>query len=159
MKPVVIVVSAAILCCSTVSSQTTDKKSGNAGKPLQQVLALNNVWADAITKGDAGALDRLFADDMIATTASAEIRDKAGEIKDATGSPDPDFVWVHPFTTQDVRVRIYKDAAVVTGIAKWGFKYKGQAVDHQRRYTHLYVKQHGQWRIVAQQMSSDPYKK
>jgi hypothetical protein len=159
VKLVVIVISAAILCCSTVSSQTTDKKSGDESKALQQVLAMNNVWAEAITKGDAAALDRLFADDMIATTASAQIRDKSGEIKDATGSPDPDFAWVHPFTTQDVRVKIYKDAAVVIGIAKWGFKYKGQAVDHQRRYTHLYVKQHGQWRIVAQQMSADMYKK
>ena len=81
--------------------------------------------ADAITKGDATALERLFDDDIIVTSGSGTIRDKAGEIKDAAPDPDPDFVWAAPFTTEDVRVKIYRDAAVVTGLAKWGFRYKG----------------------------------
>jgi uncharacterized protein (TIGR02246 family) len=128
-------------------------------KAEQQVAALNRAWADAITKGDAATLERLFADDLIVTSGSGEIRDKAGEIKDAAGAPDPDFSWTRPFTTEDVRVKIYQDAAVVTGLAKWGFKYKGQEVNQERRYTHLYVKQRGQWRIVAQQVSSNLYRK
>jgi hypothetical protein len=56
-------------------------------------------------------------------------------------------------------VKIYQDAAVVTGLAKWGFKYKGNEVNQERRYTHTYIKQNGQWRIVAQQISSNLYKK
>jgi len=125
----------------------------------QQVMALNRAWAEAITKGDAAALDRMLADDVIVTSGSGEIRTKAAEIKDSAGPPDPDFVWIRSFTTEDVRVRIYRDAAVVTGRAKWGFKYKGQEVNQERRYTHLYVKRQGQWKIVAQQISSNLYKK
>ena len=64
-----------------------------------------------------------------------------------------------PFITEDMRVRIYRDAAVVTGRAKRGFKYRGQEVNQERRYTHVYVKRQGQWRIVAQQISSNLYKK
>ena len=159
MRHFPIVVLTAVLLCSTALSRTQDKSSGRMSKAEQQVAALNRAWADAITKGDAATLERLFADDLIVTSGSGEIRDKAGEIKDAAGAPDPDFSWTRPFTTEDVRVKIYQDAAVVTGLAKWGFKYKGQEVNQERRYTHLYVKQRGQWRIVAQQVSSNLYRK
>jgi uncharacterized protein (TIGR02246 family) len=144
---------------SQSARQAPDKKSERTGKREQQILALNSAWAEAITKGDAAALERLFADDMIVTSGSGEIRNKAGEIKDAASAPDPDFIWVHPFTIEEVRVRIYGDAAVVTGRAKWTFRYKGPDVNQERRYTHVYVKRHGQWRIVAQQMSSNLYRK
>jgi uncharacterized protein (TIGR02246 family) len=148
-----------LLMCTFAEGKPQENKPNQPDKPEQQVLALNQTWAEAITKGDAAALGRLFADDVIVTSGSGEIRDKAGEIRDAAGGPDPDFVWTHPFTTSDVRVRVYNDAAVVTGLAKWGFKYKGQEVGQERRYTHLYVRKQGQWQIVAQQVSLNLYKK
>lgn len=159
MKYFRVTVFMSVLICVVAYAQAQDKKSKAVTKPEQQVIELNRAWADAITKGDAAALERLFGDDIIVTSGSGAIRDKAEEIKDAAPAPDPDFVWTAPFTTEDVRVKIYKDAAVVTGLAKWGFRYKGQEVNQQRRYTHLYVKQQGQWRIVAQQVSSNLYKK
>jgi uncharacterized protein (TIGR02246 family) len=159
MKQFLTAVLVVLLICFAAHGQDRDKKSKGMSKPEQQVMALNRAWADAITKGDAVALDRLFADDMIVTSGSGTIRDKAGEIKDAAGAPDPDFVWTHPFTTEDVRVKIYRDAAAVTGLARWAFRYKGQGVTQERRFTQLYVKQRGQWRIVAQQVSSNLYKK
>ena len=159
MKRFPVAVLMAIVICHIAYSQTQDKKSGKMSKSEQQVLALNSAWANAITKADATALDRLFADDMIVTAGNGGIRNKAEEIKDSAGPPDPDFVWTSPFTTENVRVKIYEDAAVVTGLAKWGFKYKGNEVNQERRYTHTYVKQRWQWRIVAQQISSNLYKK
>jgi len=162
MKRFSMAVCLAIFMCFIAYSQTQDKNSGKMSKTEQQIVALNHAWADAINKGDAAALDRLFADDIIVTAGNGGIRNKASEIKDAAGgggAPDPDFISTRPFTTEDVRVKIYKDAAVVTGRAKWGFKYKGQESNHDKRYTHLYVKQKGQWRIVAQQISSNMYKK
>ena len=134
------------------------RQSVQVSEAEQKIVSAERQWADAITKGDATTLDRLFADDIVVTSGSGEIRDKAGEIKDAAAS-DPNFVWVRPFTVEDVRVKTYKDAAVVTGLAKWAFKYNGQEVSQERRYTHMYVKQKGQWRMVAQQMSSNLYKK
>lgn len=139
--------------------QTGSQRSKRLSHAEQQVRAVDRAWADAITKGDAAALGRILDDDVIVTSGSGEIRSKAAEIKDSAGPPDPDFVWIRSFTTEDVRVRIYRDAAVVTGRAKWGFKYKGQEVNQERRYTHVYVKRQGQWRIVAQQISSNLYKK
>jgi uncharacterized protein (TIGR02246 family) len=148
-----------VLAYVAAFGQTENKKWKRPGRAEQQVMALNRAWAEAITKGDAAALNRILADDVIVTSGSGEIRSKAAEIKDSAGHPDPDFVWIRSFTTEDVRIRIYGDAAVVTGRAKWGFKYRGQEVNQERRYTHVYVKRQGQWKIVAQQTSSNLYKK
>lgn len=139
--------------------QSANKETGKTSKMAQQVMELNIAWAEAITKGDAATLDSLFADDMIVTAGNGTLRDKAGEIKDAAGAPDPEFQWTNPFTTTEVRVKVYGETAVVTGLAKWGFKYKGQQINNERRYTHTYVRQNGKWRIVAQQTSSNLYKK
>lgn len=160
MKQVLITVLAVTVGCPTVISQAQDKKSDGSRKAEQQVMELNRVWAEAITKGDAATLGRLFADDIIVTSGSGVIRNKAVEIEDAAGGAhDPDFIWTQPFTTSDVRVRVYQDAAVVTGLARWAFKYKSPEVNQERRYTHLYVKEGGQWRIVAQQISANLFKK
>lgn len=159
MKLLLTVVLTVFLSNSQAFAQTANKKPARASRAEQQIAALNNAWADAITKADAKTLERLFADDVIVTSGSGAIRDKAAEIKDSTAAPDPDFVWTKPFTTEDVRIKIYKNAAVVTGKALWAFKYKGQEANQERRYTHLYVKQGGQWRIAAQQISVNLYKK
>jgi uncharacterized protein (TIGR02246 family) len=142
-----------------VRAQKESKDAKQPAKAEQQLIELNQMWAAAINKGDAATLDRLFADDLVVTASNGTIRDKAGEIKDAAGAPDPEFIWTSPFTTEDVRIRVYQDAAVVTGLAKWGFKYKGQEANNERRYTHTYVKLNGEWKIVAQQTSSNLYKK
>src|ERR1700737_2286969 len=88
--------------------QTANEKWKRPGRAEQEVMALNRAWADAITKGDAAALDRILADDVIVTSGSGEIRSKAAEIKDSAGPPDPDFVWIRPFPTEAVRIRIYR---------------------------------------------------
>jgi uncharacterized protein (TIGR02246 family) len=125
----------------------------------KQILDLNKAWAEAVTKGDGATLEKLFSDDVVVTAGNGNIRNKAEEIKDATAGTDPDFVWVRPFTTENERVKIYNDAAVVTGLVKWAFKYKGQEINQERRYSHFYVKEKEQWRIVAQHVSSNLYKK
>ena len=161
MKQVVRAALTIVFICSLAFSQTRDSKSARTRKAEQQIIALNRQWTDAITKEDVATLNRLFAEDIIVTSGSGEVRSKAQEMKDLTPSskPDPDFTSIRPFITEDVRVRVYGDAAVVTGLAKWGFKYKGQEVNQERRFTHVYAKQQGRWRIVAQQISSNLYKK
>ena len=150
-----------IFGCAFAPCQSQGKKPTKTSKDEQQIASLNRLWADSITNADRKGLERLFADDIFITSGAGEIRDKQGEIKNAIGDggpPDPDFISTRPFTTEDVRLKVYKDAAVVTGLARWGFKYKGQEVNQERRYTHTYVMQKGQWRIVPQQISTNLYK-
>ncbi|MGH9908541.1 MAG: hypothetical protein ACRD8U_23520 [Pyrinomonadaceae bacterium] len=94
----------------------------------------------------------MFSDDMIATSGSGQLRDKAAEINDAV--PDhqnSDFILTHPFITENLRVRTRGSC---NRFGKVGFQYKGQESHQERRYTRLYVKHRGRWRIVAQKFQS-----
>ncbi|MGA9994044.1 MAG: nuclear transport factor 2 family protein [Pyrinomonadaceae bacterium] len=146
-----------LLLTVACAAQAQERRAEKPSKIEQEILKLNQSWADAITHGDMKTLDALFADEMIVTSGSGMVRDKAGELNDLRPSPEtttpPSSQNTNPFKTDDVRVRAYKDSAVLTGRAKWKFTYQGREIDNQIRYTHVYVKQQGSWRIVAQHVS------
>lgn len=66
---------------STALGQAKDKESKRSNGTEQQIIALNKLWADSITKADAAALNNLFADEMIVTAGNGDIRNKSQEIK------------------------------------------------------------------------------
>ena len=148
MKRFFLMVAIAIAAITLAEAQ--DKKPDSANKAEQEVAALNREWADAIAKGDMATLDRLFAEDMTVTSGSGTVRNKAQEMDDVRPSAD---IKTYYFNTDDVRVRVYGDSAVVTGRAWWKINFKGKDADNERRYTLVFVKQQGRWQIVAQQLS------
>ena len=137
----------AFACAATARSQDTKSEAE------QEVTALNRAWADAIVRGDMEALDRLFASDMTVTSGNGTVRNKAQEMDDLRPSAD---IKTYFFNTEDVRVRVFGNSAVVTGYAKWRINLKGRDVDNERRYTLVFIKQDGRWQIVAQQLSRIP---
>ena len=48
------------------------------------------------------------------------------------------------------KARVYGDAALVTGRYTVKGRYKEQDISGQHRYTNLYIKQQGTWRLVSQ---------
>lgn len=147
MKRLLILASLA-LACFVQSAQAQD---GKRGKAEGEVLALNRGWADAMVRGDRAALERIFSDDLIVTSGDGTLRDKKGEMGDGGSEIKTYF-----FNTEDLRVRVYGGAAVVTGHAKWRINYKGRDVDNERRYTCVYAKKNGRWRMVAMQLTRIP---
>ena len=130
-----------------VNAQSQSK----TGKAEQEILSLNREWADAMVRGDRATLERIFSDDMIVTASNGSVRGKQGELGDASGGDSS--IKTYFFNTEDVRVRVYKDAAVLTGHAKWRINVQGRDVDHERRYTCVYAKEKGRWRMVAMQLT------
>ncbi len=124
---------------------------GKTGKAEREIMALNREWADAMVRGDRAALDRIFSDDLIVTSGDGTLRDKKGEMGD--GAPE---IKTYFFNTEDLRVRVYRGAAVVTGHAKWRINYKGRDIDNERRFTCVYAKERGRWRMVAMQLTRTP---
>jgi len=155
MRRVLIVTAILIAAVSRVEGASTasaqdQKKPDGMGKAEQEIADLNREWADSIVRGDTGRLDRLFADDMTVVSGNGTLRGKAQEMDDLRPTPD---IKTYFFNTDDVRIRVYKDSAVVTGRAKWRINLKGRDVDNERRYTLVFVKKDGRWQIVAQHLS------
>jgi uncharacterized protein (TIGR02246 family) len=124
--------------------------AAQTGKTEQRILALNREWADAMVRGDMKSLENLFSDDLIVVSGAGEVRGKKEELDNVRTTPD---IKTYFFKTEDVRVRVYKNAAVVTGHAKWRINYKGKDIDNERRYLSVYAKENNQWRMVAMHLT------
>ncbi len=101
----------------------------------------------AILKGDFDAVEKFIADDFIATYTNgavvnrAEYLDRQRSGRRRLTSADHD----------DVRVKVYGDAAVITGRFTGKVMVDGKEQAFLTRYIHVYVKEHGQWWMVAMQ--------
>jgi ketosteroid isomerase-like protein len=116
----------------------------------QVIKKLDNERIQAQIHADAAALKRIYADDFIGVGPSGTVRTMPQVISDFT-SGDLRF---QSITTDDVRVRVYGNAAVETGRSTMDGQDKGKAVPHDTRFTRVWIKQHGRWRLVANHYSS-----
>jgi len=116
----------------------------------QAIRQLDNERIQAQISADALALDRIYAGDFIGVGPSGTVRTKAQVISDFT-SGDLKF---HSITTDDVQVRVYGNTAVETGRSTMNGQDKGVAVPRDTRFTRVWVKQQGRWRLVANHYSS-----
>jgi uncharacterized protein (TIGR02246 family) len=127
-------------------SASHDQKSGveEAIRQLDKARIEAQIGADAVT------LDRIYADDFIGVGPSGTVRMKAQVISDFTSGT----LKFQSITTDEVQVRIYENTAVETGISTMRGQDKGKAVPRDTRFTRVWVKQQGRWRLVANHYSS-----
>ena len=57
-------------------------------------------------------------------------------------------------TTAEVQVRVYDNTAVETGLSTMIGQDKGNAVPRDTRFTRVWVKRQGRWRLVANHYST-----
>ncbi len=117
----------------------------------QAIRKLDNERIQAQIHADAAALERIYADDFIGVGPSGTVRTKPQVISDFT-SGDLKF---QSITTDDVRVRVYGNVAVETGRSTMNGQDKGNTVPHDTRFTRVWVKQEGRWRLVANHYSTN----
>jgi ketosteroid isomerase-like protein len=116
----------------------------------QTIRKLDNDRIQAQIHADAVALERIYAPDFIGVGPSGAVRTKPQVISDFT-SGDLKF---QSITTDEVQVRVYGNAVVETGLSTMNGQDKGKAVPRDTRFTRVWVKQQGRWRLVANHYSS-----
>jgi ketosteroid isomerase-like protein len=115
------------------------------GSVEQELIKLENEWADAWVRSDVAFNDRIMSDDFTWTSPSGEVWTKAQDIEEIKSGGSVIASWV----LTDVKVRVYGDAAVVTGRSTVKETYKGKELSGQVRWTHTWVKRDGRWQCVA----------
>ena len=143
----VVAFSAAAIASGQKQDATRDSKT-----IVEKVIRkLDNERIQPQIHADTAALERINADDFIGVGPSGTVRTKPQVISDFT-SGDLKF---QSITTDDVRVRVYGDVAVETGRSTMDGQDKGKAVPQDTRFTRVWVKQKGHWRLVANHYSSN----
>ena len=135
-------VNAVLLLAAVLASQA----SGPApDADVTELARLEGVWNDAHLSGDAPALDRLWADDLVAIVPKMTPLPK----QDALSFVRSGRMKFLRYESSDVAVRVYGDTAVTTGRLLRARELAGQTMQDDWRFTKVYVRRAGQWRVVA----------
>jgi ketosteroid isomerase-like protein len=146
MKQIVLIASL-IFMVSVYAQNRTD-----TAKLEKEVLEVDTQRADAYVNGDVATLERILADDVTYVHPTGKVETKAEVI---AGFKNQDRKY-KSIKRDDVVVRIYGNTAVVTGRNTISAEYQGKNYDVQNRFTRVYVKQAGGWRLVAHHGSNIP---
>ena len=120
----------------------------------EELLKLENAFAEAIKKNDLEGLGRLVADDWIIIDPNGEIVDRTRFFEAIqSGALTHDIM-----ESEDLRVRVYGDSAVVTAITSAKGKFMGQEFSTRERATDVFVKRDGRWRCVLTHLTKSKEK-
>ena len=114
-----------------------------------ELIRVANDWDRAMVGNDADAIGRYMADDWTIVGSDGRVGDKAGFLALVrSGALTHDVM-----TSEDIRVRVYGDTAVVVARGVSGGKFQGQAFREVERSSCVFVRQDGQWRCVLTHLS------
>ena len=147
MRPTLLIALLTATCIARGEEQSA--RDANQTSVEETIRKVDNERIQAQIHADATALDRIYAADFIGVGPSGRVRTKPQVISDFT-SGDLKF---QSITTDDVQVRVYENTAVETGRSTMIGQDKGQTVPRDTRFTRVWVKQQGRWRLVANHYS------
>ena len=118
------------------------------GKPEQELLQIENDWCTADLKQDAAILGRILTGDFTGVDSRGTTDTKESYLasyKDKTSTTTA-------CANSNMKVRVFGDAAVVTGTVTSSGTRKGVAFkDRQILFTDTFVRRDGRWQCVASQ--------
>jgi len=140
-----------LACCSLAvflwggtvhASQTTPVESDQ-----DILIRLERGWNDAFYRKDVAFIERLLAEEFIATYDDGSQGDKAKELALAVQFNQA----VESATQDDFIVKVYRDTAVVWFTLKIVGIRQGQKSELNLRYTDVWVVRDGRWQCVSTQ--------
>jgi len=115
-----------------------------AGDAEKAVLETQNQRWALTAGGDLDELEAMLTDDMNYTHSSTAVDTKA-QFLDSLRSGRVRYISIEP---EERTVRVYGDTAVVQGVAHLLVKVPDRDIDVRLRFTEMYVKQDGQWKMA-----------
>jgi ketosteroid isomerase-like protein len=128
------------------ADQVTDEAAA------QDLVEVAHAWDRAMTTNDAAAIGRFMADDWIIVGSDGSVTDRAAFL----GLVESGIVSHDVMTSENIRVRVYGYAAVVTADGVSAGKYHGQPFREVERASSVFVRQSGTWRCVWTHLSRLP---
>jgi ketosteroid isomerase-like protein len=111
------------------------------------VLRAERELALCYQNSDAACIEQGVMEDYTLTNSKGKITTRSDDLAEAR-KQDPKY---EIFENHDMKVRVHGEAAVVTGITHAKGISGGEAFDAEFRFTDMFVKDHGRWRLWAGQ--------
>jgi ketosteroid isomerase-like protein len=111
----------------------------------KEIEGLEQQWRDAIVNNNVAQMDHLLADDYVGITSNGTVETKTQAVDQRRAGT----VRITKLDISDLHVRVYGDTAVVTSQADLRGTNGASDISGQYRYTRVYARRRGQWKIVS----------
>ena len=115
----------------------------------EELLKVEKGFVDAIAKNDLEAIERFVTDDWIIINADGGIIEKERFLEVIKSGA----LTHQMMESDDIRVRVYGDSAVVSALTRSKGKFMEQEFTTHERSTDVFVRHEGQWRCVLTQLT------
>jgi ketosteroid isomerase-like protein len=120
-------------------------QSGSASGDEQQLLDIEQQWADAMTSGDAAAIQRIEADSYVLTEGDGT---KMTKQDDVNGLKSGDVKY-QSAKVSDLKANVNGDTGTVTGRIALKGTDKGKDISGTYEFTDTFAKKDGTWQAVS----------
>src|SRR4051812_44427043 len=120
----------------------------------EELLKLEKEFAEAIVSNDLEGIGRLVTDDWAIIGADGEITYRARFFEVIKSGA----LTHNAMESDDFRIRVYGDSAVVTAITRTKGRFMEQEFSTQERATDVFVKRDGRWQCVLTHLTTLPQK-
>src|SRR5262245_35460686 len=122
---------------------------GDHSQDEQALMKIQHEWAEARVKGDSSYTRRLETEDCTIVWPDGSIVNKPADLQSMTD------IMFSEFKIQNLQVRLYDDTGIVVGEGMIKAQ-KGteDLLGGKFVWTDTFVKQGGQWKVVASQITS-----
>ncbi|MEY2540964.1 MAG: hypothetical protein QOI22_566 [Verrucomicrobiota bacterium] len=134
----------AICLSALLLSDASLRAADPATAAEEQLKKLEQDWAEAYVKRDTAFVQKITTDDFAFIGPDGNMVSKGEYVKSIEG----ETVFT-AFKTEELKVRVYGDAAVVLGRATVTTKSKGEDESGTFSFTDVFVKQKGEWKAVS----------
>ena len=121
----------------------------NQSKPgdVQIIQNLEEQWVNALVKDDSAAIATFLAKDFTFIEPDGSIKNRNEYLADRGNN----LFETLSFNNSELKVSVYEDAALVSGLASIKEKYRGLTYKYQLRWKEMWIKENGGWKVLAGQ--------
>jgi hypothetical protein len=138
-----------LILVTTLTAGCTDKRSP-AGRDEAVLVELQQGLGKAWVSGDRATVEQIIAPEWTSTGPDGRMTDRARVLAQVfeTGVHK-----IRRLAIEDVKARVFGDAAVVTGRTHGIGEFEGSAYDVVIRFTDTFVRRGGRWQAIASHAS------
>ena len=147
-QPILLFALAAVICCGTTAS------ARGTAQDEREIRRVEAELCKAFESGDAPTLRKDLDKTFTLTNSRGEISDFQQNL-DEVAAREPRY---QVFRNHEQKVRLYGNAAIVTGITTVQGSSKGEPFAADFQFTDMYVRRNGHWLLAASHASRLPAK-
>jgi hypothetical protein len=131
------------------SNFSADKNTESQAEIQQELINLENQWAQVDVTQDKSAFERIIAPDFVTTSTTGQILDRQEWLA------AQEHEGIKRATNGEMQVHIYSDnLAIVTGVdTALKVEAGGKETIRRDRFTDTWMKRNGQWQVIATQVT------